>query len=102
MTSRPANQPPDTAESASEALLAKYNNFQELQRMGVELYPHEFRPSHKAGPLQAHYQALPAGEKTGDAVTVAGRVMSIRNSGMFIDLRDPTGKVQIYTNLKDI
>lgn len=89
-------------ESPSEALLAKYHNYQALRRMGVELYPHDFKPSHKAGALQEQYRALPAGEKTGDRVTVAGRVLSIRNSGMFIDLRDPTGKIQIYTNVKEI
>ncbi|MEJ0062821.1 MAG: lysine--tRNA ligase [Alphaproteobacteria bacterium] len=86
----------------TETLLAKYNNYRELRDMGVELYPHVFRPSHKAGPLQEQYKELPTGEKTADHVTVAGRVLSIRNSGMFIDLRDPTGKVQVYTNVKEI
>lgn len=89
-------------DTTSETLLAKYHNYRELKQTGVELYPHEFRPEHKAGALQTKYQALPTGEKTGDQVKVAGRVLSIRNSGMFIDLRDPTGKVQIYTNIKEI
>lgn len=89
-------------ETNSETLLAKYHNYQELRKIGVELYPHEFRPEHKAGALQAQYKDLPVGEKTGVQVKVAGRVLSIRNSGMFIDLRDPTGKVQIYTNIKEI
>ncbi|MGB4100858.1 MAG: lysine--tRNA ligase [Alphaproteobacteria bacterium] len=86
----------------SETLLAKYHNYRELQKAGVALYPHVFRPEHKAGALQAQYKELPTGEKTSDQVKVAGRVLSIRNSGMFIDLRDPSGKVQIYTNIKEI
>ena len=34
--------------------------------------------------LQDHYQDLADGEVTEDRVTVAGRVMSMRNNGMFI------------------
>jgi len=90
------------APDASETLLSKYHNLQQLQAMGVELYPHSFTPDAKAGVLQEKYGALPVGEKTTDVVRVAGRIMSIRNSGMFIDLRDPSGKVQVYTQVKEI
>jgi lysyl-tRNA synthetase class 2 len=35
---------------------------------------------------------------TGDIVTVAGRVYSSRNSGMFMDIHDASGKVQIFSH----
>lgn len=86
----------------SETLLSKHQNAQQLKALGVELYPHSFTPDAKAGALQEQYAALPAGEKTAVMVRVAGRIMANRNSGMFIDLRDPTGKLQIYTNHKEL
>ncbi len=33
-----------------------------------------------------------AGEETTDYYSVAGRIMAMRNSGMFIDLMDSSGK----------
>ena len=50
--------------------------------------------------LEARYGALAAGAVTEDRVAVAGRIRAIRNSGMFIDLHDSTGKIQIF-NHKD-
>src|SRR6185437_9446894 len=35
---------------------------------------------------------------TGDEVAVAGRIRAIRNSGMFIDLHDASGKIQIFSH----
>lgn len=100
--SEPKIKTPAPATEPSETLLSKYQNMQQLQAMGIPLFPHSFTPDAKAAALQEKYAALPVGEKTTDAVRIAGRIMSIRNSGMFIDLRDPTGKVQVYTNLKEI
>jgi lysyl-tRNA synthetase class 2 len=44
---------------------------------------------------------LPAGTETEDRVRVAGRIRAIRNSGMFIDLHDASGKIQIFCH-KDL
>ena len=38
----------------------------------------------EANEIKNKYAPLPAGEKTSDSVTVAGRIMAIRNNGMFI------------------
>ena len=46
--------------------------------------------------LQDKYQDLEAGVETEDTYSVAGRIMAIRNSGMFMDLMDSTGKIQIF------
>jgi lysyl-tRNA synthetase, class II len=108
MSQPPKNSTPTPPPAApaphdtGDVLRAKYHNHQQLTALGVELYPHSFKPDARAGGLQDKYAALPLGEKTADTVRVAGRVMSIRNSGMFIDLRDASGKVQVYSPVKDL
>ena len=59
-----------------------------LQEQGYNPYPYRFRPTHFAADLQEKYKDLEAGSETQDTVTVAGRAMAVRNSGMFIDLKD--------------
>lgn len=76
-----------------ESRLAK---LQALQERGYNPYPYCFKPNAFAADLQAKYSELPAGENTEDRVTVAGRAMAVRNSGMFIDLKDITGKIQVF------
>jgi lysyl-tRNA synthetase, class II len=83
----------------SNALIeAKIRNLQALKELGVNPYPYNFNVTHHAGALQEKYKDLPNGEVTGETVAVAGRVMSYRNSGMFIDLHDASGKIQIFSH----
>lgn len=67
-----------------------------LQEQGYNPYPYRFRPTHFAADLQEKYKDLEAGNETQDVVTVAGRAIAVRNSGMFIDLKDNSGKIQIF------
>ena len=41
---------------------------------------------------------MPTGAETGDTVRVAGRIRAMRNSGMFIDLHDASGKIQVFSH----
>src|SRR5262249_9122663 len=43
-----------------------------------------------------------AGEKTDQRVSVAGRVMAIRNDGMFIVILDDTDRLQVFHDIKTI
>ena len=61
-----------------------------------------FLRSHDAAGLQAHYAGLAPGEKTGDVVTIAGRIMIIRNSGMFIVIQDASGRIQTFNDVKNL
>ena len=63
---------------------------------GGNPYAYNFPKTHDAVQLQSHYAELPDGEETTDAVAVAGRVMAMRNNGMFIDLKDTTGRIQVF------
>lgn len=70
----------------------------ELADKGINPYPYVFDRDASAAELQEKYKDLPAGEETQDSYSVAGRVMAIRNTGMFIDLMDTTGKIQIFSH----
>lgn len=73
-----------------------------LEAKGINPYPQIYRPTATAQSLQQQYADLQNDVQTNDVVKVAGRIKAIRNSGMFIDIYDTTGKVQIYTSKEDI
>ena len=74
----------------------------ELADKGINPYPYSFDKNASAAMLQKKYADLPAGEETEDEYSVAGRVMAMRNSGMFIDLQDDSGKIQIFSHKENI
>ena len=45
---------------------------------------------------------LQSGEETTDFYSVAGRIMAMRNNGMFIDLMDSTGKIQLFIHKENL
>ena len=67
-----------------------------LLQAGVNPYPAKFHRSHTNGALQDKYADLTDGTETQDRVQVAGRILAMRNSGMFLDLHDPSGKIQVF------
>jgi len=76
--------------------VAREHKLAELRARGFDPYPHKFNRTHKAGDLQEQYAALENGVETTDEVCVAGRIMAMRNNGMFLDLNDPSGKIQVF------
>lgn len=76
--------------------LAKEKKLQAMLDAGVEPYPHVFPRSHQAQELQDKYKDLESGVETEDKVAVAGRIMAMRNNGMFLDLTDASGKIQVF------
>ncbi len=81
------------------ARLAKLNS---LTENGYNPYPYKFVPDAYAADLQEKYKDLPAGTDTQDFVTVAGRAMAVRNSGMFIDIKDKSGKIQAFCHKNNL
>ena len=73
-----------------------------LREQGVNPYPYKFEKTASAKQLQEKYATLADGEETQDRYSVAGRVMAVRNSGMFIDLMDDTGKIQIFSHKQNM
>ena len=73
-----------------------------LQEHGYNPYPYRFRPDSYAADLKEKNKDFAAGAETEDEVVVAGRAMAVRNSGMFIDLKDSTGKIQIFCHKNNL
>lgn len=91
---------PDT-NMQSESGLAKIrqqriDKITQWQELGINPFPYKFEKSHSNQQLQTQYQDLDNGVETEDTVQVAGRIMALRNSGMFIDLQDDSGKLQLF------
>ena len=88
-----------TASSIRENRIQKLTD---LIDMNVNPYPYTFDKTANANTLQEKYKSLEAGVETEDKYSVAGRVMAIRNSGMFIDLMDSTGKIQVFSHKSNL
>src|SRR3982074_1105177 len=67
-----------------------------LRDMGIEPYPVTFSRNAEAAELDKRHADLAAGAETEERVRIAGRIRAMRNSGMFIDLHDASGKIQIF------
>ncbi len=76
----------------------RMDKLQKLADKGINAYPHIYKPTATSKSLSEKYADLAPDTQTEDVVQVAGRVRAVRNSGMFMDLYDVTGKVQIYTS----
>jgi len=74
----------------------RIGKLESLRAQGIDPYPYGFARSHDAAELERRHAGLPAGGETGERVRVAGRIRAIRNSGMFIDLHDASGKIQVF------
>jgi lysyl-tRNA synthetase, class II len=83
----------DVVEPLRAARLAKLEGLREL---GIDPYPYAFDRTHTAAALDRLFAGLAAGAETDEPVRVAGRIRAIRNSGMFIDLHDASGKIQVF------
>ncbi|MCW0236639.1 MAG: lysine--tRNA ligase [Ferrovibrio sp.] len=98
------NQPPvQAAPDASGERANREAKLQHLRQLGLDPYlAPKFPKSHKNTAVHEAFAHLQPDERTELTVAVAGRVMAIRNSGMFIDLVDDTVKLQIYTGKEDV
>ena len=74
----------------------------DLADKGINPYPYFFNKTADAAELQEKYKDLEAGVETDDEYSVAGRVMAIRNTGMFIDLMDASSKIQIFSHKENL
>jgi lysyl-tRNA synthetase, class II len=80
--------------------VARLEKLAQMKALGINPYPYAFAQTGEAAALEKRYASLPPDTVTEDRVTVAGRIRAIRNSGMFIDLHDTSGKIQIFSDKK--
>lgn len=87
------NGPKRRVPTARDARLEK---LKKLSSLGVRPYPARFVPTNICRELIEQYTNLPSGQSTDHRVIVAGRVVAHRNSGMFLDVRDTSGQIQVF------
>ena len=85
--------------AAAERRLAKIDR---LRASGIDPYPARLQRTHRNVDVHEKFLTLEAGGKSHTAVSVAGRVLAIRNSGMFVDVSDGSAKMQLYFNLRNL
>ena len=90
----------DEQQSESDQIRQRRENFEELKRLGVSVYPHVFARTHTVAQLTRAY-----GEKTHDELeadhvqtTTAGRILAIRSFGKanFLVVSDGEARIQVY------
>lgn len=86
------------APQTTDPIEARRVKLEKARAAGIETFAYNFDRKHLADDLQAEYESLENGAETEDSVTVAGRITAMRNSGMFIDLTDSSGKIQIFSH----
>ena len=84
------------AEDDNQFRAARLAKLAALRDLDINPFAYSFERTDEASELERRYAGLTAGETTEARVAVAGRVRAIRNSGMFIDLHDTSGKIQIF------
>lgn len=92
-----------TVETEGSRLRAeRLRKLEELKSKGIQPYPYNFKRTHKAAELQALYIDLANETETQDVVRVAGKVLNERNTWMFADLYDDSGKIQLFCHKESL
>lgn len=87
------------ARSARDARLEKRRKLVDL---GLTAAGAHFVPTTRCAELAQRYANLAEGEHTADRAVVAGRVAAYRNGGMFLELRDSSGTIQILCHESEL
>ena len=93
------HEPISPKENIRQGRIQKLND---LTDKGINPYPYSYNKNANAQDLQDKYKDLPIGEETEDCYSLAGRIMAMRNTGMFIDLMDASGKIQIFCHKENM
>jgi lysyl-tRNA synthetase, class II len=85
--------------SHSDLLAERREKLERLRAEGIEPFPYEYPDRIEIAEIRGAHEALGAGEETDDRYRVAGRIHARRGHGKtaFIDLRDRSGQLQIYS-----
>ncbi|HEX2312471.1 MAG TPA: bifunctional lysylphosphatidylglycerol synthetase/lysine--tRNA ligase LysX [Thermomonospora sp.] len=81
----------------SEQERVRHAKLEQIRRAGLDPYPLGFQRTDHAADIRARHPGLPPDTRTGERVSVAGRVVLAREHGrlVFASLRDETGDIQI-------
>lgn len=88
----------------SDLRKVRLEKLENLRTLGINPFPNYFERTSTAGELINSCVNVKPEEKTKKIVSVAGRVVAKRDMGSlsFLDLRDDTGKIQLYINKDEL
>src|SRR3989344_4852149 len=77
-----------------ELIKERLKKLQNLKKLGIDPYPPRIKRTHAIGAVVENFETLAKQSKN---VSVAGRVMGLRNQGgvIFADLKDETSQIQL-------
>jgi lysyl-tRNA synthetase class 2 len=76
----------------------RLRKLKELKDAGINPYPYSFKRTHTAEELKERYKDLAPETETQDVVSVCGRILNERNTWMFVDVYDESGKIQLFNH----
>ncbi len=91
--------------NVNDLIKARLRKLEELEARGVNPFRKtKFNYDHFSSQVLEKFKKLKQGQKSKTKVKLAGRVRSIRDHGnsVFMDLEDPTGKVQLFFYKKSL
>lgn len=74
----------------------KLKKLQQLKAESVQTYGYRFDRTHNAAEFASTFSHLAVNEISPQSVRVCGRIMKERNTWMFVDLEDYSGKLQLF------
>ena len=85
--------------SLKDIMKFRLDKMNTLKEKGIDLYPHKYDRSHKNVELHDKMDEL-----MGKTISIAGRIVSLRNMGKssFLNIQDDSSKIQIYLNNNNI
>jgi len=91
-------------EKESQLAKARRNKLEEIRKIGINPYTYSYGQTHHAEEINKKYAKLKKEEKAKDKVSVAGRIMQLREMGKvtFMHIQDQTEKVQLYFRENDL
>jgi lysyl-tRNA synthetase class 2 len=89
-----------TARGLAAEKSKRLSKLDDLRQQGINPYPYRFDRSHSLAEVRALHGQLEPGTETDHAVSLAGRVMLIRQQGKlaFATMRDRTGDIQLFVS----
>lgn len=93
----PEGEERDTEQDVSRLIEIRREKLREQTEKGLEPFAYSYRRTHTAAGVREKF-ADAGHEPSAETVSVAGRIMSVRDHGKscFMNLRDRSGAVQIY------
>ena len=80
----------------------RYEKMERMQEAGMDPYPRRVNRTHTTKEALSAYTAAPEGDQI--AVTVIGRIRSIRSMGkvVFAHIEDEAGRLQLFLRADDV